>query len=103
MINRLNGVHASDAAPDSSRTAKSVSAQNAPSSTRKTPSVGPEQVKVSNRAKLAQQLTSAARTSDGVSVDKVQALRKALATGQNRVPSSAIAKAVAEAASLLGK
>lgn len=57
-----------------------------------------EQVALSGKAKMAQDLKKAAHQSSGVDAARIQVIRHAIASGSYQVSPTAIAKAVAEAA-----
>lgn len=103
MINRLNGASPPDGVTDPVRPGNSASVEKAPSATTGTARTVPEQVALSQEARLAQQVTQAAQASDGVSNERVLLIRKFINSGQYTVSSTAIARAVAKVAWMMRK
>lgn len=103
MINRLNRVSPTGPATGKPKTEGASPAGRAPKITTGHPAQSPEQVALSSNAKMAQQIIQAAQDSTGVNGELVHAIRSALENGQYKPSSTAIAKAVAEVAWLVGK
>lgn len=104
MINRLNGVPPPDGVTDPVKAGNTAPAEKP----LKAPATGStaatsEQVALSPEAKLAQLIAQAAQGSNGVNSDLVQAIRKAIDSGQYTISSTAISRAVAEVAWLVRK
>lgn len=104
MINRLSGASPPDGITDPARSGNPAPVEKTQTVTTTGPTgAASEQVALSPEAKLAQLIAQAAQGSNGVNSDLVQAIRKAIDSGQYTVSSAAISRAVAEVAWLVRK
>ena len=104
MINRIKGIPPTDGVTDPVKAGNAAPAEKTPTALTAGPTPATsEQVALSPEAKLAQLIVQAAQGSNGVNSDLVQAIRKAVDSGQYTISSAAMSRAVAEVAWLVRK